>query len=196
MDLRAAGWSFGGVQAANFSWHIGRKGVRPKGTFKLDEAIEVQRLVTLDPVEIVVPILFIPVKVQRGSVLTNVGRFVNLYERTLATSKFERLDPNDPTNILQTEQQFLGGDNVLGGTLRTELEGDAVDQEEVNVRRADAPQERDRRFAYDPNRENAIPPDPDPLVNVGDPRWRLFGKSVNHNTLPWYAYARAIDELD
>ena len=58
-------------------------------------------------------------------------------------------------------------------------------------------EERDRRRAFDPERENLDPPDSDPLFNglEGEPRWRLFADTVNHSSIAWYVFRRTTDDL-
>lgn len=187
-DIRIAGWSFGGTQAANLAYDLRRVGAW-LGRYRLDGAVAVQRLVTLDPVKV------FPLKAIRGSVGDNVRTFVNLYQQGLKVSNFKRLDAQDKI-VEHYNQRYIGDMFIRGDTIATTLGSPRAIQIQVDTQQGDQPQYRDRaRDAYEPTRDNAG--DKDPLFNglPDEPRWRLFGSRVNHNTLPWHAYERAKNEL-
>lgn len=88
---------------------------------------------------------------------------------------------------------MAGDDLIIGGDVPTDLTGLRVLQLRVDRDQATVSEDRDRIDAYQADRANAD--DSDPMVGAGDLRWRLFGSKVNHLSVTWHAYRRAIDEL-
>ena len=139
------------------------------------------------------PLVVVPFKVLKADVGLNVKTFLNFYQqRRWKDTHLKRIENGQ---VVQTAKR--------GGFFDTTPIGDAVDtdwpdgapqvvQLHVEENLANVAEFRDRVTAYEADRELI---DPDPLVQGGDPQWRVFGSEVNHRTIAWYAYRRSRDEL-
>jgi hypothetical protein len=189
VDLRVAGWSYGGTQAVNFDDSRSRAG-KPVGGYKLQTAIPVQKLVTWDPVQALFlgPVPIFPHKVRWGRVKDNVKTFRNYWQWHTGFTRFKRQDQvAQPIVVGHPFTNFFHGDVVA-----TDLTGDRVKQYRVDTDPvlSVANEDRDRVNAY-----SRDPADPDPTVAAGEPDWRIQGRQVNHMSVTWYAYRRSLDDL-
>lgn len=101
LDLRVVGYSFGGIQAANFARSLQKAGSVVKG-YTLGVGIPIKTLVTLDPVQSIIK--------HTDGVPSNVYRYMNYYQQKggdtkvdLYTQQFSikltSLSVPDPSNI-------------------------------------------------------------------------------------------------
>lgn len=173
-EIRVAGYSWGGIQAVNFTWHLGRSGNRPAG-YKLNEPVKIKKLLTLDPEN-----SWFIFKHTRGAVRSNVEAFANYYQDLAVDSeiplyylvgggkgapyKLDYIWADSPLNIT--------GDPISAeaGVQKTEVR---IDQVWPNVLTA-------REF-YKTN-------NPTETHYWGE----MYGSTINHSTLPWWNFDRSV----
>jgi len=130
LNIRVLGYSFGGIQAANFAGYLNRVGSTMKG-YKLDAGVPVRTLVALDPVN------SSPLKHTEG-VPSNVARFrsyyqrkggdtkVSLYMHSFPHIKITSISVPDPTDII--------GDKLTSSARSTKQTRVDTDMAEVSVK--------------------------------------------------------------
>lgn len=107
VNLRVVGYSFGGIQAANFARYFAKTGRNVKG-YVFNTSVPIKALVTLDPVQSVIK--------NTDGVPSNVQRFGNYYQQKGGNTKVDlythefgikltSLTVNDPSNIKGTSLQ-------------------------------------------------------------------------------------------
>jgi hypothetical protein len=165
-DIRALGYSWGGIQAINFTWHLNRKGKRIRG-YKLEEVIDVQKLVTIDPVNNKQPFK------KARDLQSNVKSFKSYYQRKGGRSTIRRVDP-------VTNQVMAQGDDLSNWFSRG-IKGSqfTAGDRQVEVVHANDPVTRLHTFST-------------PLITANG---RMYGNDVNHDTMPWYLYDNVIADL-
>lgn len=107
--VEVLGYSFGAIQAVNFTRSLGMGG-QVIGGYMLDASVPVQTLVTIDPVN------YTPLKHTDG-VLGNVAQFVNYYERNPGESSIHL--SSKKTGQAAGDATFTDIINPIGGTLAT-----------------------------------------------------------------------------
>lgn len=188
-DLRVTGFSLGGTQAVNFTrdlnkdvWFGGRA-ARNAG-FTLEANVQVHKLVTLDPVEVlrIGAVRLLPFKTVTGSVETNVESFVNYYQTALG--------PGTVVDVkTQNRRRFdaLGGRIIVGGTMPSKIVAQQSDVTKGAF--AAATEDRDRMFGNEGDLG-------DPLqIDASEPQWRLIGADNSHLSIGFYAYRMMENEL-
>lgn len=193
VDLRMAGWSFGGTQAINAAYDLGREGIYMAGR-RIDYPVPVQRLVTWDPVRALYagPLVLVPMKVLRGHVTTNIKTFRNFWQFRHGNALFRRIE----------DGQAVERNSKVGNWFTNFFHGEAIDtdyapgspqvwQPRVDQELANDVQRRDRVFAF--GTRNAT--DPNPLWQPGEPLWEILGRHVNHGGIAAHAYERTLREL-
>lgn len=108
VKLRVVGYSFGGIQAANFARSLNSTGATIKG-YRLRAAIPVRSLVTLDPVN------SSPAKHTDG-VPANVRVFSNFYQRKGGETKITLYMRNWP-HLKLTTININDNNEIIGDTL-------------------------------------------------------------------------------
>jgi hypothetical protein len=106
--LRVIGYSFGGIQAANFAQYFRKVGHTIKG-YTLKAAVQIKALVTLDPVQSVLK--------HTSGVPSNVLKFSNYYQQKGGDTKVSLY--TDPLNIKVTSISVPDPSNIKGGSLKT-----------------------------------------------------------------------------
>jgi hypothetical protein len=106
--LRVVGYSFGGIQAANFAQYFRKVGRNIKG-YVLKAAVKIKALVTLDPVQSVLK--------HTSGVPSNVERFGNYYQQKGGNTKVSLY--TDPLNIKVTSISVPDPSNIKGNSLKT-----------------------------------------------------------------------------
>ena len=180
-DIAVAGWSFGGTQAVNYVYDLSRAGDRV-GEHRLEAAVQVRRLITLDPVTVA------PFKVLRpfARVKDNVNTFRNFYQERKGISQFRNVDAQGNPGATRRSQAFRLDRSIAGRDIPTDLTSPRAVQIRIDTDNAADEERRDRIGALGAG---------DPLLVAGETGWRMFGRWANHNTVPWYAYRRVLDEL-
>ncbi len=166
VTLRLLGYSLGGLSAPDFSRDFAKAGT--VAGYKIDAPIPVEVLVTIDP--------------ENGSALprrtsgplSNVERFVNYYHDTTRRDSTVRLFDH-------ITHAPAGYDNTYGNWFSEGLRGFALrssakdnDQIKVNTDWANVEADHFLNATLD---------------------GKLLGKDVNHDTMPWYSYSFAMQEL-
>ncbi len=174
MRLRVVGYSLGGIVAANLTRDLDQVGATVEG-YKLDVAIPVQQLVTLDPVNY--PINFPPL-VNTPGPESNVDAFFSYYE-TGASDGVSTLNLVDASTGA-SDGTYSADDTPLpvigylhGGT----LDSSALSTDQIDVDSG--------KFAHHPvthELESGIDGE-------------LKGIQTDHGTLPFYAYPDALADL-
>jgi hypothetical protein len=167
-EVRGLGYSLGGLQIINSTRKFIGVGKRFNG-FKLEAQIDVEKVVTIDPVA-----RYPFVKVVNGPVKTNVKQYVNYYERKGGDSVLHEVDPNTGN--------LTGFSVELGSFFSRQFFG--------SVMQSDAPNTQTQVEVTWANVKVEHEETP------GDQQlWRLYGNDVNHDTMPWWTYDKAIAEL-
>jgi hypothetical protein len=172
--LRVVGYSLGGIVAANLTRDLDQAGQTVDG-YKLDAAVPVQELVTLDPVNY--PINFPPL-VNTAGPESNVAAFYNYYETgsTNGVSELNLFDSSTGASLGGYSQDdtplpiigYLSGDPLDSSAKKTT-------QIQVNA----------GKYAGHPVEH---------LLQDGV-NGELKGKQTDHGTLPFYAYPYALAAL-
>ncbi len=133
--------------------------------YKLEKPIVFDTLVTIDPVK---------TGLHSASVKNNVKKFTNYYQRKGCNGIFrEKTTPHHPGPGWFGSVGDLVSRRIRGGSYSSA----ATTPHQVNVT-------VDRKWNY---REGS----PD----INDPVYRMYGKDVNHDTLPWYVEDCYVDLL-
>lgn len=174
MRLRVVGYSLGGVVAANFTRDLDQAGSTVDG-YKLDVAIPIQQLVTLDPVNY--PINFPPL-VNTPGPESNVDAFYNFYE-TGASNGVSTINLFDDSTGA-SEGSYSEPDTplpVIGYLHGGSLDSSALSTVQINVDSG--------KYAHHPVQH---------LLQDGVDG-ELKGIQTDHGTLPFYAYPDALADL-
>jgi hypothetical protein len=105
-NLRVVGYSFGGIQAANFARYLRKVGQVIKG-YTLRAMVPIKALVTLDPVESIIK--------HTDGIPSNVARFGNYYQQKGGSTTVDVY--TDPFNIKVTSISVPDPSNIKGGPL-------------------------------------------------------------------------------
>jgi len=105
-NLRVVGYSFGGIQAANFARYLRKVGQTVKG-YLIRAAIPIRALVTLDPVQSVIK--------NTSGIPSNVARFGNYYQQKGGSTTVDVY--TDPLNIKVTSISVPDPANIKGAPL-------------------------------------------------------------------------------
>jgi hypothetical protein len=174
--VRVVGYSLGGIEAANFTRSLDAVGKRVQG-YKLDAAIPIETLVTIDPVNY--PINFDPLKHTDGPA-SNVRNFYNYYESGKSNGKstlalFNYASGKSAGSASYNESSFP----IVGY-----LHGDSLDSSALATTQIDV---NSGTFANTPIRHA--------LGEGSDIDGQVIGKNVDHTTMPFYAYPMALPDL-
>jgi hypothetical protein len=174
MRLRVVGYSLGGTVAVNFTRDLDEAGSKVDG-YKLDVAIPVQELVTLDPVNY--PITYPPL-VHTDGPESNVDAFFNYYEdgSSDGVSTINLFDASSGAS----EGSYSEDDTAL--PVIGYLHGDSLDSDAVSTAQYDVDS---AKYAHHPVTH---------LLQDGVDG-ELKGIQTDHGTLPFYAYPDALADL-
>jgi hypothetical protein len=174
MRLRVVGYSLGGAVAANFTRDLDDASTKVDG-FKLDVAIPVQDLVTLDPVSY--PINYPPL-VETDGPESNVDAFYSYYEggasAGVSTLNLFNASTGDSEGSYSEDDTSLPIIGYLHGDL---LDSSALTTAQYQV---DAGKFASHKVEH--------------LLQSGV-NGELSGKQTDHGTLPFYAYPYALSNL-
>ncbi len=173
VTLRVAGYSLGGVEAINLTRDFANL-TRVIEGYRLDVEIPVEKLVTIDPVNNRPESL----TTTSGSVKTNVKAFVNWYQDKGGNSTMRGIDENG---------NLTSDFDTLGTALSRTIHGSSIEslapKTETRV---------DTQLGNEKVEKAYFFPKPDPG------HWgtaRLYGNDVNHDTITWWLYDKAVQEL-
>jgi hypothetical protein len=174
MRLRVVGYSLGGIVATNFTRDLDEAGKKVDG-YKLDVAIPIQELVTLDPVNYPISV---PPLVHTDGPESNVDAFYSYYESG-ATDGVSTINLfNASTGA--SEGTYSANDTplpIIGYLHGGVLDSSAVYTAQTNVSSG--------KYANHPVE----------MALQDGVNGELRGKQTDHGTLPFYAYEYALADL-
>jgi len=174
--VRVLGYSLGGIVATNFTRSLDAAGQRVDG-YRLDAAIPVETLVTIDPVNY--PITFPPLQHTDGPE-SNVRNFYNYYETGKSGGKSTLALYNHATG--KSEGSVAYNDTtipVLGPLHGGSLDSSALVSTQIDVGSGVFADEAVDHSTFEGSATDGV----------------LLGKNVDHTTMPFYAYPAALRDL-
>jgi hypothetical protein len=164
VQVRAVGYSLGGIAATNFTRELNRAGDEVAG-YRLEQAIKVKRLVTIDPVNHASPLP------HTDGPLRNVDKFINYYQQRGGETKIDVLERR--TKIKLTSITVEDPFDFVGGPLESQAK-------KTKQRRVDTGSWGKKKITQD--LESGV---------LG----RMRGRDVNHGTITWFVYKDAVKQL-